>query len=229
MWDDVLLIIGAYLLGAFPVVYLLGRIRGFDLSREEDMHISLWRKVGRREGVVGITWDVVKGGVAMVIVDRCFDFFDWGTVALVGLAVVVGRMWAIFLKGRGEKANTTSLGVSVALSYQALPFLLVPIALGAGIRTLPRFFTSGQSMSERLKFGGPPSLSLPLGMFFGFGLFPLGCWIMNQPWQTTVVAAVIFALIVIKRITAGLCEDLKIATSKKSIIINRALYDRSYI
>ena len=84
-------------------------------------------------------------------------------------------------------------------------------------------------MSERLKFGGPPSLSLPLGMFFGFGLFSLGCWFMNQPWETTVVAAIIFFLIVVKRITAGLREDLKTATSKKNVIINRALFDRSYI
>lgn len=228
MWDDALIIIGAYLLGAFPVVYLLGRLRGFDLSKEEDMHISLWRKVGRREGLIGITWDVVKGGVAVVIVDKCSDF-GWGTVTGVGLVVVVGRMWSIFLKGRGEKANTTSLGVSAALSYQALPFLFGPIILGVCIRTLPRFFAPRQSMSERLKFGGPPSLSLPLGMFFGFGLFPLGCWIMNQPLETVIVTAIIFLLIVIKRVTAGLREDLKTATNKKSVLINRALYDRSYI
>lgn len=228
MWDDTLIVIGAYLLGAFPVVYLLGRLRGFDLSKEEDMHISLWRKVGRREGLIGITWDVVKGGVAVVIIDKCSDF-GWGTVAGAGLAVVVGRMWSIFLKGRGEKANTTSLGVSAALSYQALPFLFGPIILGVCIRTLPRFLARGQSMSERLKFGGPPSLSLPLGMFFGFGLFPLGCWVMNQPWETVIVTAIIFLLIVIKRVTAGLREDLKTATNKKSVLINRALFDRSFI
>jgi glycerol-3-phosphate acyltransferase PlsY len=229
MWDDVLLIVGAYLLGAFPVVYLLGRMRGFDLSKEEDMHISLWRKVGRLEGFLGIAWDVVKGGVAVIIVNQFPEYFSWGTVAGVGLAVVVGLMWSIFLKGRGEKANTTSLGVSAALSYQALPFLFGPIILGVLIRTLPRFLAPGQSMGERLKFGGPPSLSLPLGMLFGFGLFPLGCWIMNQPWETTLVTAIIFLLIVIKRITADLREDLKSATSKKSVIINRALFDRSYI
>lgn len=228
MWDDALIILGAYFFGAFPVVYLLGRLRGFDLSKEEDMHISLWRKVGRREGLIGIVWDVIKGGVAVVIVDNCSGY-SWGTVTGVGLAAVVGRMWSIFLKGRGEKANTTSLGVSAALSYQALPFLLGPIALGVFIRTIPRFLASGQTTSERLKFGGPPSLSLPLGMFFGFGLFPLGCWVMSQPGETVVVSAVIFALIVVKRITAGLGLDLKAASNKKSVIINRALFDRSYI
>jgi len=228
MWADALLILGAYLLGAFPVVYLLGRMRGFDLSKEEDMHISLWRKVGRREGFIGMSWDVVKGGVAVVLVDR-FSDFAWGTVVGVGLAVVVGRMWSIFLRFRGEKANTTSLGVSAALAYQALPFLLVPMALGAGIRTAPRFFGSRQSLNERLKFGGPPSLSLPLGMFAGFALFPLGCWCMNRPWETILAGVLIFLLIIAKRLTAGLKEDLKTATNKRSILLNRLLFDRSYL
>lgn len=228
MWADALLILGAYLLGAFPIVYLLGRMRGFDLSKEEDMHLSLWRKVGRREGFIGITWDVVKGGVAVVLVDR-FSDFAWGTVVGVGVAVVVGRMWSIFLRFRGEKANTTSLGVSAALAYQALPFLLVPMALGAGIRTVPRFFGSRQSLNERLKFGGPPSLSLPLGMLAGFALFPLGCWCMDRPWETIVAGTIIFLLIITKRLTAGLREDLKTPTSKKGILLNRLLFDRSYL
>jgi len=228
MWADALLILGAYLLGAFPIVYLLGRMRGFDLSKEEDMHLSLWRKVGRREGFIGITWDIVKGGVAVVLVDK-FSDFAWGTVVGVGVAVVVGRMWSIFLRFRGEKANTTSLGVSAALAYQALPFLLVPMALGAGIRTVPRFFGSRQSLNERLKFGGPPSLSLPLGMLAGFALFPLGCWCMNRPWETILAGVLIFLLIITKRLTAGLKEDLKTATNKRSILLNRLLFDRSYL
>lgn len=228
MWADALLILGAYLLGAFPIVYLLGRMRGFDLSKEEDMHLSLWRKVGRREGFIGITWDIVKGGVAVVLVDK-FSDFAWGTVVGVGVAVVVGRMWSIFLRFRGEKANTTSLGVSAALAYQVLPFLLVPMALGAGIRTVPRFFGSRQSLNERLKFGGPPSLSLPLGMLAGFALFPLGCWCMNRPWETILAGVLIFLLIITKRLTAGLKEDLKTATNKRSILLNRLLFDRSYL
>mgnify|MGYP001035702364 CR=1 FL=1 len=229
MWADALLVLGAYLYGAFPVVYLLGRMRGFDLSKEFDMHSGLWHKVGRREGLIGIIWDIVKGGVAVVLVNWLSDF-AWGTVVSVGVAVVVGEMWSIFLRFRGEKANTTSLGVSTALAYQALPFLLVPIALGAGIRTMPRFFGSRQSLNERLKFGGPPSLSLPLGMFAGFALFPLGCWVMGRPWETILAGVLIFLLILTKRLTAGLREDLKTATSsKRSILLNRLLLDRSYL
>ena len=45
MLTNVLWVIGAYLYGSVPVVYLIGRLRGVDLSHEEDMHISLWREV----------------------------------------------------------------------------------------------------------------------------------------------------------------------------------------
>lgn len=228
MWADALLVLGAYLMGAVPVPYLLGRMRGVDLSQEEDMHISLWRKVGRGEGFAGIAWDVVKGGVAVVIVDKASDF-GWGTVVGVGLAVIIGQMWSVFHGFRGEKGNTTSLGVSMALAYQAWPFVVAPILVGATVRTLPRLLDSTQSANERLRFGGPPSLSLPLGMLVAFALFPLGCWYTDRPQETIVAGGIILAVIVAKRLTAGLRDDLKSATDKRRILLNRALFDRSYV
>ncbi len=43
---EVSFVIGAYLLGSLPVLYWIGRARGFDLSRDEDLHQVLWREVG---------------------------------------------------------------------------------------------------------------------------------------------------------------------------------------
>ena len=227
-WIYALWIVGAYLYGALPVVYLIGRIRGVDLSKEEDMHISLWRKVGRVEGLIGVSWDVAKGGIAVVMVDRVFGL-ELGLVAGVGLAVIVGEMWPVFLKFRGEKANTTGLGMAAALAYQALPFLVTPIAIGALVRTLPRFVDSRRTLDERLEFGGPPSLSLPLGMLFGFALFPAGCRVMGLPWETIAAGVALFVLIVIKRLVTGLREDLKMGGNKWSILLNRLLFDRSFV
>jgi hypothetical protein len=224
----ILWIIGAYLYGAVPVVYLIGRLRGVDLSKEEDMHISLWRKVGRVEGFFGILWDVVKGAIAVLVVDRGFHLEDW-VVAWVGVAVILGEMWSVFLKFRGEKSNTTGMGMAAALVYQAIPFILVPIVIGAGIRTLPRFFRRGQSMDERMELGGPPSLSLPLGMFFGFALFPAGCWIMGAGWERIAVGIALFALIVFKRVTCGLSDDIGKEGLRPVTLINRLLFDRSRI
>ncbi|MDM7998424.1 MAG: glycerol-3-phosphate acyltransferase [Dehalococcoidia bacterium] len=228
MLSNILWIVGAYLYGALPVVYLIGRLRGVDLSKEEDMHISLWRKVGRIEGFLGVFWDVVKGAIAVLVVDRGFHLVDWA-VAGTGVAVILGEMWSVFLKFRGEKSNTTGMGMAAALVYKAIPFLLVPIVIGAAIRTIPRFFRRGQTMDERMKLGGPPSLSLPLGMLFGFALFPLGCWVMDAGWWRTGAGIVLFVLIVIKRLTDGLTEDMNREGFKARILVNRILFDRSHL
>jgi glycerol-3-phosphate acyltransferase PlsY len=87
MLVNILWIIGAYLYGAVPVVYLIGRLRGVDLSHEEDMHISLWHKVGRVEGFFGILWDVIKGGIAVAVVDRAIGLEDW---VVAGVSQVSG-------------------------------------------------------------------------------------------------------------------------------------------
>jgi len=228
MLGNILWIIGAYLYGAVPVVYLLGRLRGVDLSQEEDMHISLWRKVGRVEGFFGILWDVIKGAIAVLIVDRGLHLEDW-VVAGVGVAVILGEMWSVFLRFRGEKSNTTGMGMAAALVYQAIPFILVPIVIGAAVRTVPRFFRRGQSMDERMELGGPPSLSLPLGMFFGFALFPVGCWVMDAGWWRIGAGTALFGLIVIKRLTDGLTGDIEKEGLGASILVNRVLFDRSHI
>ena len=228
MLGNILWIIGAYLYGAVPVVYLLGRLRGVDLSQEEDMHISLWRKVGRVEGFFGILWDVIKGAIAVLIVDRGLHLEDW-VVAGVGVAVILGEMWSVFLRFRGEKSNTTGMGMAAALVYQAIPFILVPIVIGAAVRTVPRFFRRGQSMGERMELGGPPSLSLPLGMFFGFALFPVGCWVMDAGWWRIGAGTALFGLIVIKRLTDGLTGDIEKEGLRASILVNRVLFDRSHI
>jgi hypothetical protein len=228
MLVKILWIIGAYLYGAVPVVYLIGRLRGVDLSHEEDMHISLWHKVGRVEGFFGILWDVIKGGIAVAVVDRAIGLEDW-VVAGVGVAVILGELWPVFLKFRGEKSNTTGMGMAAALVYGAIPFLLAPIVLGALIRTVPRFFRRGQTMDERIKLGGPPSLSLPLGMFFGFGLFPVGCWVMDAGWERIAAGIALFVLIMVKRLTFGLTDDIKKEGLKPSILVYRLLFDRSSV
>src|SRR5512136_1145788 len=165
---------------------------------------------------------------AVLVVDRGLHLQDW-VVAGVGSAVILGELWPVFLKFRGEKSNTTGMGMGAALVWKAIPFLLVPIVLGALIRTLPRFFRRGQSMDERMELGGPPSLSLPLGMFLGFALFPLGCWVMDAGWERIAAGIALFALIMIKRLTFGLTEDIRKEGLKPSILVNRFLFDRSRV
>lgn len=227
MWAYFAIIFGAYLLGAFPSLYILGKLRGVDLGGEEDLHISLWRKVGMLEGTVGIVGDVAKG-VIPVVVARILDFSP-AIVAGSGLAAVVGQMWSVFSRFSGEKGNTTGLGMAVALTpNKALLLPLLAMAAAAIIRVVPGLLGSNQPLKKRLQFGSSPSRILPLGMIIGFALLPLSCWLTRQTWEITLACFILLVLIIIRRLTAGIREDLKTESNKKSILVNRLLYDRSY-
>lgn len=235
---DVALIIGAYLLGSLPYMLLLGRARGFDLSQEEDLHMALWRKVGRLEGFSGVLVDVLKG-VIPIIIGIILDFHLAITVS-AGVAALAGQMWPIFRRFDGERGNTTGLGVILTLTlgltlteaphaYLVLVIALIPTIIGFLIRTVPRFMASGQTLSERFMLGGPASNSLPLGIAIGFTAAPLSSWCLKQPLEMTLGLAAIFVAIMVRRLTVGLGADLKTTTNVRSILINRLLYDRSYL
>ena len=93
---NILFIFGAYILGSLPVLYWIGKLKGYDLRLEYDMHLALWRKVGFRYGFIGIVWDLLKGLIPPLIA-RGFGM-DILVVALSGLAVVMGQMWPVFIR-----------------------------------------------------------------------------------------------------------------------------------
>ena len=231
MWDDcgkfIAVILGAYLLGALPHLYIMGKMKGVDLRQYEDMHIALWRHVGRLWGFIGIMSDFAKGVIA-VLVARSIGF-DPGWVAFAGVIAVAGQMWPIFMNFDGEKGNSTGLAMSATLATKALLIALIPLIIGFAIRTIPRFLAANQSTNERLKFGGPPSNSLPLGMLITFAVLPLISVIVGQPWEVSLCLLVLFLLIIIRRMTAGVSEEIHQSSLRKNALLNRMLFDRSDI
>lgn len=224
MWVNVAFVLGSYLLGSLPHLHALGKLRGINL--EGDLHIGLWRRAGRLEGTIGILGDIAKG-VIPILVGRSLGF-DLSIIVLAGLAAVVGQMWPVFLGFDGEKGNSTGLAMAITLTPKTLLFAAVPILVGIAIRTVPRLLDSTQSVNERLKFGGPPSQSLPLGMGISFALLPLISWGLGEPMEITLACLTLFLLIMVRRLTAGLKEDIKPGANMKSILITRLLLDRSH-
>lgn len=227
MWDEAGLILGSYILGSLPFMYLLGRLHGIDLREYGDMHLALWRNVNRVEGLAGVLFDFAKGMIA-VLVARALGF-DPGWVAFAGVAAVAGQMWPIFLKLDGEKGNSVGLAMSSVLATKALLIALIAVIIGFSVRTIPRFLEPNQTWNERLKFGGPPSLSLPLGMATAFAALPPAALLMGQPREVVLAFVVLFVLIMVRRLTAGVREDLREPTGKRSMLLNRLLFDRSKI
>lgn len=225
MWNEFVLILGAYLLGSVPFMYIMGRLKGVDLRQYDDSHIALWKEVGRLQGFLGVMLDFTKG-FSVVLIARAAGF-EIGWVAFAGVAAVAGQMWPVFMKFDGEKGNSIGLAMSGALATKALLIGLIPITTGFLVRTIPRMRRANQSMDERLKFGGPPSNSLPLGMAIGFAVMPLAAWWLGHVWTIPAALMCLFVLIMLRRLTAGVTEDLKRPSGKKRMLLYRLLYDRS--
>ncbi|MGA3093844.1 MAG: glycerol-3-phosphate acyltransferase [Dehalococcoidales bacterium] len=222
-WSDLGFILGSYLLGSIPQLYLLGLLKGKRLSG--DLHHELWRQCGRSFGVIGFLSEMVKGALP-VLIGRALHL-DIAVIAVAGVAGVCGQMWPLFYHFDGEKGN--SVGAAMALALTPLPLLiaLIPMLGGFLIRTIPRFMQRGQSVNEKFKLGGPPSNSFPLGMAVGFAVLPLAAWALG--WSASVVLSytALFVLIMIRRATAGLSADIKKRKNLFSVIFNRLLYDRA--
>ncbi len=229
MIADILLIIGAYLFGALPVLYWIGKAGGVDILQEGDAHSTLWKKVGYKAGLAGVLWDIFKGPV--------FPLIAWGldmssvTIGLCGLVTMMGQMWPIFFGFRhGEMGNTTGIGASLGIAPIAMLLAGIPIAIGALTRA---FKGKGKAIAgeddDESRLSGT-SDSMPLGMLSGFTVLPIVAWFFNEDTATVCIFASLLALIVFRRLTANLLPEIKagLKSNLASVLWNRFLYDRSY-
>jgi len=204
----IFLAIGSYLLGSLPQVYLLGRLRGVDLRQEPDLHIALWQRA-RWTAVLAVLGDLAKGTIP-VLVGRALGLGPGG-VALAGLMVVLGQMWPLPFLSTGGRGNSTGITMALALAPPAFRFALIPLGLALLVRL----------------WEGSNSRSLPLGMAVAFATLPLASYFTRQPLSITLALLGVFLAIILRRLTAGLRADLKVASSRKSLFLNRLLFDRS--
>jgi acyl phosphate:glycerol-3-phosphate acyltransferase len=115
---DVLIVVGAYLLGSIPFGYLLPRlVRGEDVRTRGSGNVgasNVWRVYGRSLGVPVALLDVAKGFVPAAL--GLWLGGDWVGI-LAGAAAMVGHARTIFLGfSRGGKMVATAGGVAFALA-----------------------------------------------------------------------------------------------------------------
>lgn len=130
----ILAIGAAYLIGAVPIGYLVGRAFGVaDIRRHGSGNIgatNVLRTAGRVPGVVTLLGDVAKGWIAVAVAGRIGG--DAPSVLAAGaVAAVVGNCWSIFLGFRGGKGAATGLGALLRLvplpTLAALPVFIVVV------------------------------------------------------------------------------------------------------
>ncbi|MFQ5827380.1 MAG: glycerol-3-phosphate 1-O-acyltransferase PlsY [Dehalococcoidia bacterium] len=137
----------AYLLGAIPFGVIIGRLFGGVDIREYGSGkmgaTNVMRTAGICPGIVVFLTDLAKA-VGAVLLARLI----LGTeVAAVGaaLAAIAGHDWPVYLKFRGGRGVTTSLGGLLALSW---PLALLAFGLGVVVIALFRYVSLGSMVGS---------------------------------------------------------------------------------
>jgi glycerol-3-phosphate acyltransferase PlsY len=114
-----IILIIAYLLGSIPTSYLMGRIlKKIDIRKFGSGNIgatNAFRVLGVKVGILTLIIDVAKGFFAIQLGKYILENPDDLFLIFIGLAVILGHIFTIFLKFKGGKGVATSAGVFIAL------------------------------------------------------------------------------------------------------------------
>ncbi len=223
MWADIILVLGSYIFGSIPHLSLLARLRRVEL--DGDFHENLWYRAGKLLGVIGVVGEFIKG-ILPVLVAKGLDF-SLATVVIAGLATVCGQMWPVFSRFDGEKGNSIALAMVIALTPVPGLVAVIPVIIALIVRTVPRLIANFRKSGDSSIVGGSYSRSLPIGMFICFLILPFVNWYFGEPVSIVWCCSALFVLIMVRRLTAGLREDLKVGGDIGSILLKRLLFDRA--
>lgn len=129
MWYEALLkyvitFVVAYLFGAIPWGYIIGRIHGIDIREHGSKNIgatNITRTLGKVPGRICFLLDFIKGFlpvITAVILIKQKVITDPGdfVIMLAAFATVAGHIWPIYLKFKGGKGISTSAGTLLAIA-----------------------------------------------------------------------------------------------------------------
>jgi glycerol-3-phosphate acyltransferase PlsY len=118
-----LLLLGAYLVGAIPSGVILTRLAGAgDIRQAGSGNIgatNVYRVAGRRLGVVTLICDALKGLLPVLLV-LLLGEAPPAQVALVAAAAFLGHCYPVYLGFKGGKGVATALGIYLVLSPLAV-------------------------------------------------------------------------------------------------------------
>jgi glycerol-3-phosphate acyltransferase PlsY len=205
----ILLLVGAYLLGAVPAAWVVARLaRGIDIRQYGSGNSgvsNLWQSTSKWLALPVILFDFLKGGVAIWAAQRLG--LGVGAQAAVGIAAVVGHNWPVFLHWSGGRGMLTLLGVVFAVSalngmfpWEAVVALSIA-ALGTVLR------------------------NAPLGVLFAVLSILLVSWARGAPLAVTLVYGAGFVITVVRRLTAPR-SSLTASVTTRRLLLNRLLLDR---
>jgi glycerol-3-phosphate acyltransferase PlsY len=115
----------AYLIGSIPTGFLITKIFvGADIRSAGSKNVgatNVYRVAGKLPGVLTLILDIAKGVIVVTLAADLFytylpdvDYIFYRT--FLGLIVILGHIYSIFLKFKGGKGVATTIGVIAAIA-----------------------------------------------------------------------------------------------------------------
>jgi len=158
MLPDILLILGAYLLGSISSAIIVCRLMGLPDPRSEGSNnpgaTNVLRIGGRKPAALTLLGDSLKGFLPMVLA-HLLDATPL-VLALTGSAAFFGHLYPLFFGFKGGKGVATALGVQFGLHW----------GIGAGVGLIWLFMARVVNISS-------------LAGLVSMGLAPLIVWLIR--------------------------------------------------
>lgn len=202
-----ILFICAYLLGSVPFGLLIARVHGVDIQKVGSGNIgatNVARILGMKWGILCFFLDCLKGLVPMLVAGIFIDEICVATLSMwlgVGCGAILGHVFPVFLKFKGGKGISTSMGMMLGL----YPYLTIPGVFTFLVWVVVLFMFHYVSLASILA-----AVAFPI--ILTGAILVMDGWEFGQLWPLLVVATGLAALIAIrhianiKRILAG-CES----------------------
>ncbi len=207
MGPEILLIVAAYLWGAVPTAYLVARyVKGIDIRNHGSGNVGASNAAEHLGGRIGLAigiFDAIGKGSLIVVIASFLDQ-DLAVQVGMGLAVIVGHNWSVYLRLTGGRGIATSLGVILGLGL-VWEFPVWGILI----------------LSGRIARGDTALLAL-----FGALALPFLAWMRGQPAEIVWMLVAITLLMVTKRTTANWERPKTDGNGLPRVLTNRILWDR---
>jgi glycerol-3-phosphate acyltransferase PlsY len=146
--SEILLIIGAYLVGSIPTGVIIGRMRGFDPREVGSGNIgtsNVVRAGGLTAAVMTLIGDALKGLIPVLVAQAAG--FPVTTVAWTALAAFVGSICSVFLGFRGGKGIACALGIWLGISPMAILVAIVVFGVVFAISRIMSLASMGAAIA----------------------------------------------------------------------------------
>ena len=201
-------IVIGYLFGSIPMGYILGKLKGVDITKEGFRKIgasNVYKVLGVQYAVFVFIFDFAKGILMVLFSTKCLGI-PVQTAFLSGIAAICGHNWPIWLKFKGHgRGVATSLG----LLFYLLPGVTFKVFIIFVIITL--IFRSSAPATPVL-----------------FLLMPIAAWLYKKPVWSIYFTLSLLLIFLAARIIGGI-ESIKKSPAKLRTFLDIIIWDKPIV